>query len=211
MTAITFTNVTFIKSAVEPSQYPKICEDSGRPLPEIAVAGRSNVGKSSLLNNLFKRKGLVKTSTTPGKTQLINFFRVDDSIAFVDLPGYGFAKVPTSVRAQWGPMIESYLDERPTLKLILFLFDIRRIPNDDDLIFLNWAIHAHKAVILVLTKIDKVSRGECQSNTHKILNTFGLQNLHHVHYSSTKNIGRKQLLGMINEALTDEADEHGTH
>lgn len=204
MVKILFKDPRFIKTAVKEKDYPVLKDSSGMIIPEIAVAGRSNVGKSSLLNHLFNSKGLVKTSSTPGKTQAINFFTIDNSITFVDLPGYGFAHVPVSVRKEWGPMIQTYLDTRIQLKLILFLFDIRRLPNEEDKQFLEWASFREKALILVLTKTDKVNQSEKALNTKKILEAFNCENLHHIHYSTTKNIGRKQLISMISDALYDE-------
>lgn len=177
---------------------------SGQEMLEIAVAGRSNVGKSSLLNHLFQHKGLVKTSAVPGKTQLLNFFSLNDKLSFVDLPGYGYAKVPVSLRKKWGPMVKEYLEHRPQLKVILFLFDIRRLPNDEDREFLDWAVHYNKAVILVLTKVDKVTLNQKNTNTRKILEAFNCMNLHHTHYSTTKNVGRKELIAMLCDALMDE-------
>lgn len=200
-----FKDPRFITTAVAPKGYPVLRDLSGNILPEIAVAGRSNVGKSSLLNHLFHAKGLVKTSSTPGKTQALNFFVVDDKLAFVDLPGYGYAKVPEGTRKKWGPMVQGYLKNRDSLKLILFLFDIRRMPNEEDKQFLEWAAHAQKAVILVLTKVDKVTTNEKKAHTKKILEAFDTENLHHVHYSVTKNIGNKELAQMIFEALEDES------
>lgn len=205
--SLKFNDVEFVKSASKEAQYPVIKADSGRVLPEIAIAGRSNVGKSSLLNHLFRRKGLVKTSTTPGKTQLLNFFTVDKSVTFVDLPGYGFAKVPLATRRQWGPMVQTYLEKREPLKLILFLFDIRRIPNAEDLQLLQWIVHANKAMILVLTKVDKVTKNVKLANTQKILNILNLERLHHVHVSVPDNLGRHELLSMISDALVDEGTE----
>src|SRR5262245_55930539 len=134
-----FRNAKFIKTAVKAKDYPVLRDLSGNILPEIAVAGRSNVGKSSLLNHLFHSPNLVKTSSTPGKTQALNFFTVNDELTFVDLPGYGYAKVPQSIRKEWGPMVQEYLQKREMLKLILFLFDIRRLPNEEDIEFLEWA------------------------------------------------------------------------
>lgn len=200
-----FKNPRFVTTAIAPKGYPVLRDLSGNLLPEIAVAGRSNVGKSSLLNHLFHSKGLVKTSSTPGKTQHLNFFIVDDKIGFVDLPGYGFAKVPDNIRKQWGPMVQGYLKNRPTLKLILFLFDIRRLPNDEDKQFLEWAAHTEKAVILVLTKVDKVKANDKKVQTEKILEAFDTENLHYVHCSVTKNMGGKELTQMIFDALQDES------
>lgn len=194
----------FIKTAVWPKDYPVIRNASGDLLPEIAVVGRSNVGKSSLLNHLFQAKHLVKTSATPGKTQHLNFFTLNDEIAFADLPGYGYAQVPLSVKKQWGPMVRSYLEKRETLKVILFLLDIRRLPNEEDFQFLEWALHGQKALILVLTKIDKVNQKELKLNTEKILEALNLTNLHYVYYSVPKNRGQRELMVMIRDALEDE-------
>lgn len=209
MTKFSFKNAKFVTSAVQPKDYPSMCDSRGATLPEIAVAGRSNVGKSSLLNHLFQSKGLVKTSATPGKTQLLNFFTADDKLSFADLPGYGYASVPLAVRAKWGPMIQSYFEKRESLKVILCLFDIRRLPNEEDMQMLEWAVHCQKAVILVLTKVDKVGQGEKIKNTKNILNAFGMANLHYVHYSTTKNVGRKELIHMLCDALTDETSNLG--
>ena len=201
-------NPIFLTSAVKPKDYPLLKDSSGRPIPEIAVAGRSNVGKSSLLNHLFQSKGLVKTSSTPGKTQMLNFFGVDDGqLVFVDLPGYGYAQVPLQVRKKWGPMVQDYLSQRETLKVVLCLFDIRRTPNEEDLQMMGWAVQAQKSVILVLTKVDKVSSNERKANTQKILQSFPYENLQYVHYSATKNIGRKELTGMLKEALQEEMEQ----
>ena len=183
---------------------------SGVEMAEIAVAGRSNVGKSSLLNHLFQRKDLVKTYSVPGKTQLLNFFTLDEKLAFVDLPGYGYAKVPLEIRKRWGPMIEEYLDNRPALKLILFLFDIRRMPSEEDLLFLDWVSKREKAVVLVLTKVDKVTLNEKNLYTKKILAAFNCDNLHYIHYSTTKNVGRKELISVVIDAIKDESEEDGT-
>jgi len=198
----------FIKTAIKPKDYPVIRNLKGQLLPEIAVAGRSNVGKSSLLNHLFHTKHLVKTSAVPGKTQALNFFVFEDRVAFADLPGYGYAQVPQSVKKQWGPMVRAYLEERETLKLILFLMDIRRIPNEGDLQFLDWVVHSQKSMILVLTKVDKVNRNEKKLNTTKILDALGAGNIHYVYYSATKNQGRRELLAMIHDALGSEDDGH---
>ncbi len=144
----------FIKSAVWPPQYPP------GVMPEIAFVGRSNVGKSSLMNTLVGRKKLAKTSNTPGRTQLINFFTVNNSISFVDLPGYGFAKVAQSVKKDWGDMIEAYLRERQNLAMVIFILDIRRIPSVDDLSLRDWLEHYRIPYISVLTKSDKLSNNQ---------------------------------------------------
>jgi len=198
----------FIKTAIFPKDYPVIRNSKGQILIEIAVAGRSNVGKSSLLNHLFHTKHLVKTSSTPGKTQALNFFVFEDRLAFADLPGYGYAEVSQSIKKQWGPMIQTYLEKRETLKLVLFLIDIRRVPNQDDLQFFDWIVQNQKGMILVLTKVDKVKKNELKRNTVKILEAFGAGNIHHVYYSATKNQGRKELLAMIDDACAGESVAH---
>jgi len=195
---IQFKNPKFIKSATKPSGYPK------NPLPEIAVVGRSNVGKSTLINHLFRHGKMAKTSATPGKTQLLNFFTLDDRLSFVDLPGYGFAKVPGKTRATWGPMIETYFAEREQLKLVLFLFDIRRMPSEDDFRLLDWIVQYDKSMILVLTKMDKLKKGERKGRIDKVIEAFQCENLVYTPYSSTKNIGRKELISLIIEGLHEE-------
>jgi GTP-binding protein len=152
--AMIIKSAEFVKSATKPSQYPPA------QLPEIAFAGRSNVGKSSLINTLVNRKHLVKTSSTPGRTQLINFFNVNHKIGFVDLPGYGYARVPVSVRKKWGPMIETFLAGRDTLKGVVVILDIRRIPRQEELNLLGWLSHYAIPAIVVLTKTDKLSRNK---------------------------------------------------
>ena len=142
----------FITSATKPAQYPPV------KYPEMAFAGRSNVGKSSLINTLVNRKRLVKTSSTPGRTQLINFFDINNNLTFVDLPGYGYAKVPAAVRKNWGPMIETYLSTRKTLKGVVVIMDIRRTPRQEEHDLIDWLKYFSIAGILVLTKTDKLSK-----------------------------------------------------
>lgn len=144
----------FIKSAAKPGDYPPSV------LPEVAFVGRSNVGKSSLINVLANRKALVRTSSTPGRTQLINFFDINSILTLVDLPGYGYAKAPPEVRKQWGPMIETYLAQRESLKTVVVILDIRRKPSDGDLDMLRWLGIYGIPPIIVLTKCDKLSKNE---------------------------------------------------
>lgn len=203
MAKIQLKNPRFITSAVDAKGYPTLKTSRGHEMPEVALMGRSNVGKSTLINHLFEAKGLAKTSSTPGKTQLINFFTVQDQWAFVDLPGYGYSKAPLSARKDWATMIDSYLENRKSLKLFLFLFDIRRLPTEEDLQLIEWLSYCQKNWILVFTKIDKVSPAEMVLNTKKILEALGSPQVECVHYSSTKNRGRDDLLRLIQKGLME--------
>lgn len=145
-------NPQFIISAVKPDQYP---QDG---LPEIALVGRSNVGKSSFINRLINRKNLARTSSQPGKTQTLNYYRIDDLFYFVDLPGYGFAKVSKKMRKQWGEMIEKYLLEREELKLVVLLVDLRHPPTKDDQAMAQWLQYYQIPYIVVATKADKIPK-----------------------------------------------------
>ena len=148
------TSADFIKSASKPSEYP-----TGN-FPEVGIAGKSNVGKSSLINALVNRKSLAKTSSSPGRTQIINFFRVNEKISLVDLPGYGYAKVPLEVRKTWKPMVESYLQTRQEIRLVVLILDARRGTSPDDLALLDWLDYHGIPCIIVLTKADKLSQIE---------------------------------------------------
>src|SRR5829696_2139941 len=148
------TSAEFIKSAFARPDWPV----DGRP--EIAFLGRSNVGKSSLINSLLHRKGLARTSNTPGRTQSINFFLINDAFHFVDLPGYGFAKVSKSMRADWGTMAEQYLLERQNLALCVQLVDSRHNPTDLDMQLHDWLVHNERTYIVVATKSDKLSSNQ---------------------------------------------------
>jgi len=147
-------SATFVKSAMRPEEYPR----NGRP--EVAFAGRSNVGKSSLLNTLLNRKGLAKTSKTPGKTRAVNFFDVNGKIYFVDLPGYGFAKVSKAMQAAWQDVITSYLVGRAPLKLAVHLIDSRHPPTPRDHDLLELLDRAKSPTIIVATKVDKLKRNQ---------------------------------------------------
>ena len=144
----------FVTSAVNPTQYPP------PDYPEFAFAGRSNVGKSSLINKLVNRKRLVKTSNTPGRTQLINFFLINGNLSFVDLPGYGYARVPVAVKKQWGPMVETYLASRTTLMGVVVLVDIRRVPRQEELDLIQWLDDHQRPYRIVVTKADKLSHNK---------------------------------------------------
>lgn len=178
----------FVLSAKESVHYPPAV------LPEIAFAGRSNVGKSSLINTLLKRKGLARTSNTPGRTQEINFFTVNNRLAFIDLPGYGYAKVPEAIRKHWGPMIETYLSERQTLRLVVLILDIRRDPSGEDRQLIGWLQFYRLPFLIVLTKIDKVSRTELGRRQRRIGEALDLSPATPLISFSAKNGAGKDLL-----------------
>lgn len=177
-------NVQFVKSATKPKEYPVTDQ------PEIAFAGRSNVGKSSLINVLVNRKSLVRTSNTPGRTQLINFFEVNGTFGLVDLPGYGFAKVPLAVKRQWGPMMETYLASRPNLRGVVLILDIRRIPTDEDRQMLAWLGRFGIPAVLVVTKCDKVSKNEKARQADAIARTLGVAKESFAFFSALSKEGR---------------------
>lgn len=160
-------DAVFVKSAIGPQDYPR------HGLPEIAFAGRSNVGKSSLINCLVHRRSLAKTSSTPGKTRLLNFFVVNSFLSLVDLPGYGFAKVPESIRSGWRSIVETYLRSRRELRLVILLLDARHTPTELDLQLLDWLGQHRLPSLVVATKIDKVSRSKRQVHIQRILNHLG--------------------------------------
>ena len=178
----------FVTSAVKPSQYPPT------ETPEIAFAGRSNVGKSSLINSLVNRKRLVKTSSTPGRTQLINFFNINDSFSFVDLPGFGYAKVPKAIRKTWGPMIESYLANREQLAGVVLLIDIRRDqPNQAEKDLLHWFDHFQIPRIVVLTKADKFSINKRNSHHRQLAKALSMPLEEVIVFSAKTRQGRDRL------------------
>ncbi|MBQ4241304.1 MAG: YihA family ribosome biogenesis GTP-binding protein, partial [Lachnospiraceae bacterium] len=143
-------------------------------LPEIAFAGRSNVGKSSLINALILRKSFARTSSTPGKTQTMNFYNVNGELYLVDLPGYGYADVGRDFKASWGPMIERYLNGSANLKAIMLLLDVRRTPNADDIQMLRWIENAGYEPVVIVTKTDKLKRSQLPKAYREIRETLGL-------------------------------------
>ncbi len=173
--------------------------------PELAFAGRSNVGKSSLVNCLLNRKGLVRTSSTPGRTQLLNFFAVNEALYFVDLPGYGFAKAPRSVRERWMPMVRGYLTGRSNLRAVVWLLDARREPSDEDLAFLDWLEEAGVPTLPVVTKVDKISRNQLARQLDTIGRRTGLDPDLFIPFSAVTRQGRDVLWEMIAELLTPQA------
>jgi GTP-binding protein len=209
MKNIPFTQAQFITSAYSHEHYPLLIDSNGQPMPEVALVGRSNVGKSSLINHLLKDAKLAKVSSTPGKTQSINFFCIDQEIALVDLPGYGFAKVPKTLKAQWAQAIDHYLQNRDTLRLILFLLDARRLPTEEDCAFVKWASFKQKPLLLIFTKKDKLKDSELRENTLSSLDFFKnflhSSPVHFLHYSIKDPRARIELIDKINLLLK----EHG--
>ncbi|MDT8441338.1 MAG: ribosome biogenesis GTP-binding protein YihA/YsxC [Desulfuromonadales bacterium] len=171
--------------------------------PEIAFAGRSNVGKSSLINCLLNRRGLVRTSSTPGRTQLLNFFAINEALYFVDLPGYGFAKAPRAVREGWQPMVHGYLAGRDSLCALVWLLDVRRDPSPEDLAFLDWLEEQQVPTIPVITKVDKVSGNELRRRISRIAAATGLDVELFTPFSVPNRTGHEPLWEMIEAALND--------
>ena len=193
----------FVTSAARLSQYPP------PELPEIAFVGRSNVGKSALINTLVNRKRLVKTSSTPGRTQLINFFNINQSFLFVDLPGYGYAKVPARVKAKWGPMIETYLATRETLSGAVLIFDIRRIPGRSEFDLIQWFDHYQIPCILVLTKTDKLKKSKQHHQHREIAETLSIPKEDLVLFSAKTRQGKDLVWDRVETLI--RMDPQGVH
>jgi GTP-binding protein len=190
---VKISSARFIKSAQQPDDFPRDQRS------EIAFCGRSNIGKSSLLNTLTNSKGLARTSSTPGRTQLINFFLVNDRLYFVDLPGYGFAKVAKEVRKTWGPMIENYLRHRPQLKLTLMLVDSRMPPTESDVLMKQWLDHYEIPNTVILTKADKLSRNQLQQALRTSVHTLNTKEI--IPFSAVTSLGKDQILSKVSSVL----------
>ena len=189
------TSAEFIKSATKPSEYPE-----GNFL-EVAMAGKSNVGKSSLINTLLNRKNLAKTSSSPGRTQTINFYRVNEKISLVDLPGYGYAKVSLSIRETWKAMVESYLQTRQEIRLVVLILDARRGVTPDDLALLDWLDYHGLPCTVVLTKADKLSQIE-RARQKKTLGQIPLlAGKTFLFFSATTGEGKKEVWNLIHDHL----------
>lgn len=190
------TQSEFIISAVGPDQYP---QDA---LPEIALAGRSNVGKSSLINRLISRKNLARTSSVPGKTQTLNFYFINTQFYFVDLPGYGYAKVSKTLRQRWGPMIEQYIRGRQELKMVLLIVDLRHAPSADDRAMYEWLVHYGIPRCVVATKADKLSRNQLPKHVKLVKETLKLEKDDpFVSFSSETGQGQEELWEIIGSHL----------
>jgi GTP-binding protein len=177
----------FVCSAVTPEQYPP--DD----LPEVAFAGRSNVGKSSLINKILNRKKLVRTSKTPGRTQLLNFFEINELWRFVDLPGYGYAKVPVEVQKRWRPMVENYLATRVNLRGMVWLLDIRREVSKEDLTLWDWLRSKQLTVVIVITKADKLSKNKRNKQAASIAKSLGMKARELLQFSAISGEGRDEI------------------
>ena len=198
------TEAEFVKSAIEPRALPK----DGRP--EIAFVGRSNVGKSSLMNHLLGRRGLAKTSATPGKTQLLNYFSINRRYYFVDLPGYGFAKVPKAVKDRWARVVTDYLTNRVPLELVVVLVDSRHKPSPLDVELLELLDAAERPAVVVATKADKLKSSQRARQLKALREGLGLDvDALLIPYSTVDNRGRKELWAVLDEVLepNEQADE----
>ncbi len=190
-----FSKAEYIISAYSMSQLP----ETG--LPEVAFAGRSNVGKSSLINRLLSRKNLVKVSSKPGKTQSLNYFLVDESRYFVDLPGYGFAKVPQQMKKQWQALITSYLENRQTLRCVVVIIDLRHEAKKLDLDLVSWLRGQRIPVLIVYTKSDKLSGNKAHKHAKILDASFLVSPADRVMFSAKTGSGRENLANRINQFI----------
>jgi GTP-binding protein len=168
-------------------------------IPEIAFSGRSNVGKSSLINTLINRKGIAKTSSTPGRTQSINFIDINNSLYFVDLPGYGYARVPDSVKKDWQHLIEGYLEKRENLKLVILIIDSRRDPREEEAQFADWLKLNGISYAVVITKIDKLKKGKRLKSYSAWQKFLGVENV--LPFSAVTGEGKGGIWSIIEQCL----------
>ncbi len=179
----------------------------GHDQPEFAFAGKSNVGKSSLINALMNRKALARTSSQPGKTQTINFYHVNDSFYYVDLPGYGYAKVSVEVKAKWGKMIERYLQKSPVLKCVFLLVDIRHDPSANDKTMYDWILHNGFEPVVIATKLDKIKRSQTDKQLKALRQGLGMgKDGRILPFSAETKQGREEIWQMI-ESFMEETDQ----
>lgn len=189
-------NADIVISAVSPKQYPET------ELPEIALAGRSNVGKSSFINTLLDRKNLARTSSKPGKTQTLNFYNIENILHFVDVPGYGYAKVSKTERAKWGKMIETYLTTRENLRAVISLVDMRHEPSVDDVQMYGFLKYYNIPVILVATKADKIPRAKWNKHESLIKKTLDFDPTDtFIRFSSVSKMGKDEAWMAIEKAI----------
>lgn len=191
-------------TAVRPNQYP-----AGN-IPEIALVGRSNVGKSTLINTLLNRKGIARVSSEPGKTRELNFYNIDDTLYFVDLPGYGYAKVSKGEKASWSRMIETYLNSRQQLFMTVLLVDIRHAPTEDDKLMYRWITGQGLRNLVIATKADKISRGRVKERLREISRVLGIPEDRIIAYSSETKQGKDEIWAEIRSALNDISSMNST-
>ena len=170
--------------------------------PEFAFAGKSNVGKSSLINALMNRKAYARTSSQPGKTQTINFYNINDALYYVDLPGYGYAKVAQEVKAKWGKMIENYLHQSPMLKRVFLLIDIRHEPSVNDKTMYDWIVYNGYQPVIIATKLDKINRSQVQKHMKMVRQGLGIgQDVTVIPFSAETKQGRDEIWALIEEMM----------
>ncbi len=173
-------------------------------LPEFAFAGKSNVGKSSLINGLMNRKSLARTSSSPGKTQTINYYNINDEMYFVDLPGYGYATANVKVKAQWGKMIEDYLHQSKKIRAVFLLVDIRHAPSENDRIMYDWILDRGYQPILIATKLDKIKRSQVAKQVKLICDTLDVvDDTTVIPYSSLNKQGREEIYDLLDRLMED--------
>ncbi|NSL51578.1 ribosome biogenesis GTP-binding protein YihA/YsxC [Calidifontibacillus erzurumensis] len=196
------TKAEIVVSAVKPEQYPN------DQLPHFALAGRSNVGKSSFINKMLNRKNLARTSSKPGKTQTLNFFNINDQFYFVDVPGYGFAKVSKKEREAWGKMIETYLTTSKNLRAVIEIVDIRHQPTEDDKLMYNFCKHYEIPVIIIATKADKIPRGKWDKHVKIIKDSLQLDpNDPLIIFSSETGRGKDDAWAAIQQYMYSDATD----
>lgn len=177
-------------------------------LPEVAFAGKSNVGKSSLINALMNRKSLARTSAQPGKTQTINFYNINNELYFVDLPGYGYARANEQIKAKWGKMIEDYLHKSKQLRIVFLLIDIRHAPSENDRIMYEWIGRMGYRPVIIATKLDKINRSQIQKQVKLIRTSLGADaDTVILPFSAQTKQGREEIYGLMDELLQGDSEE----
>lgn len=195
-------NVSLTISAVTPKQYPSTT------FPEVAFAGRSNVGKSSFINKVLNRKSLARTSSKPGKTATINFFNIDNTLNFVDLPGYGFARVSKEEKKKWGTMIDTYLNSRETLSQVILIVDSRHAPTQDDIVMMNFIRNVCDRAVVVASKTDKLKKSEFNDSMKRIINDLRLSGDDIIiPFSAVTGEGTDMFWDYINTIILDDCEE----
>lgn len=179
-------------------------------MPEIAFAGKSNVGKSSLINGLLNRKSLARTSSQPGKTQTINYYNINHDLYFVDLPGYGYAQVSVEIRAKWGKMVERYLHTSKQLRLVFLLIDIRHEPSENDCIMYDWIVKNGYEPVIIATKLDKIKRSQIQKNLKIIRQKIQpVEGTIIIPFSAQTKQGKEEILQLIEDRIAESEPESG--